>query len=186
MFLRMQKAGPALSRFGSAKRGAAAIEFGIVAVPFFLLTFGLGEVSMFGFAQTSLDYAVSDTARRIRTGEAQVAGATYGDIQTAICNELNSFLVMSCNGNLYLDVHQYPSFAAAASGQNNPIQNNQFDSSGFGYNPGTASSIVVVRAYYRWQVMTPLFQPIFQNVSGGQRILVSTMMFRNEPYAPSP
>lgn len=182
MLLRMRKAGRALRRFGRAKRGAAAIEFGIVAVPFFLLMFGLGEVSMIGFAQTSLDYAVQETARRIRTGEAQVAGTTYGDMQTSICNEMNSFMVMGCNGNLYLDVHNYPSFAQASAGQSDPIQNNQFDSSGFGYNPGNASDIVVVRAYYRWQVLTPLFQPIFQNISGGQRILVSTMMFRNEPY----
>jgi hypothetical protein len=30
--------------------------------------------------------------------------------------------------------------------------------------------------------MTPLFESVFQNISGGERILVSTMMFRNEPY----
>jgi hypothetical protein len=51
-----------------------------------------------------------------------------------------------------------------------------------GYQPGQPSDIVVVRAYYRWKVMTPLFEPIFQNISGGERILVSTMMFRNEPF----
>ncbi|MBS0384162.1 MAG: pilus assembly protein [Proteobacteria bacterium] len=178
----MRKAGRALKRFGRAKRGVAAVEFGLVALPFFLLMFGLGEVSMVGFAQASLDYSVNETARRIRTGEAQVAGATYGDIQTSICTQLSQFIVLTCNGNLYIDVHHYPTFAAAASGQSNPIQNNQFDSSGFGYSPGNASDIVVVRAYYRWHVLTPLFQPIFQNISGGQRILVSTMMFRNEPY----
>ena len=40
----------------------------------------------------------------------------------------------------------------------------------------------VVRAFYRWHVMTPLFQPVFSNVSNGERVLVSTMMFRNEPF----
>jgi hypothetical protein len=103
-------------------------------------------------------------------------------MQSSICNGMNSFMVMSCNGNLYLDVNHYPSFVDAANGQTNPIQNNQFQANGFGYSPGAASDVVVVRAYYRWQVLTPLFQPIFQNVSGGERILVSTMMFRNEPY----
>jgi hypothetical protein len=43
-----------------------------------------------------------------------------------------------------------------------------------------------VRAYYRWQILTPLFASVFQNVSGGERILVSTMMFRDEPYQASP
>lgn len=182
MFLRMPRVGPALRRFGRARRGAAAVEFGLVAVPFFLLMFGVGELSMMGLAQTSLDYAVNETARRIRTGEAQTAGNSYTDMQNQICTGMNRFIVATCNGNLFLDVNHYTSFVNAANGQIDPVQNNQFQTNGFGYSPGVASDIVVVRAYYRWQVITPLFQPIFQNISGGNRILVSTMMFRNEPY----
>ena len=63
-----------------------------------------------------------------------------------------------------------------------PFDDGEFDDSGFGYQPGQPSSIVVVRAYYRWHVMTPMFQQVFQNINGGERVLISTMMFRNEPY----
>jgi Flp pilus assembly protein TadG len=181
MFLRMPALRRALRRFGRARRGAAAVELALVIVPFFLLVAGLAEVSMIGFAQTSLDFAVSETARRIRTGEDQLANRSYSDIQNDLCSQVNNFLVLSCSGNLYLDVQRFQSFVDAANGQTNPIQSNQFQPA-FGYNPGAPSDVVVVRAYYRWQVMTPLFQPIFQNISGGQRILVSTMMFRDEPY----
>lgn len=183
MFGRCGPIGRALRRFSAARRGMAAVEFALVALPFFMLTLGLAEVSMMGFAQTSLDFAMSETARRIRTGEAQVAGDTYGAVQTELCNQFRTFLILDCSGNLYLDVNNYPSFQAAAAGQVNPVQNGQFQANGFGYNPGNPADIVVVRAYYRWQIMTPLFEPIFQNVGNGQRILVSTMMFRNEPYA---
>jgi Flp pilus assembly protein TadG len=182
MFLRMPAMRRALRRFGRARRGAAAVELALVIVPFFLLVTGLAEVAMIGFAQTSLDFAVSETARRIRTGEDQVANRSYSDIQTDLCSQVNNFLILSCNGNLYLDVQRFASFVDAANGQVNPVQNSQFQTGTFGYNPGAPSDVVVVRAYYRWQVMTPLFQPIFQNISGGQRILVSTMMFRDEPY----
>lgn len=184
--MRMPRIGRALRRFGRAKRGAAAVEFGLVAVPFFLLMFGLGEISMMGLAQTSLDFAVTDTGRRIRTGEAQTAGSSYTDMQNSICSGMNSFMVMTCAGNLFLDVKHYTSFVDAANNQTDPIQHNQFQNAGFGYSPGVASDIVVVRAYYRWQVVTPLFQPIFQNTSTGDRYLVSTMMFRNEPYGSGP
>ena len=98
------------------------------------------------------------------------------------CNEINNFIVMGCDGNLYLDVRRFSSFVDASNGAQAPIQNNQFNTGGMGYQPGQPSDIVVVRAYYRWKVMTPLFEPIFQNISGGERILVSTMMFRNEPF----
>jgi Flp pilus assembly protein TadG len=172
----------ALRRFGRARRGMAAVEFALVVIPFFLLTFGLAEVSMIGFAQTSLDFAVAEVARKIKTGENQLSGRSYSDIQAELCSEFRIFLVLDCNGNLYLDVTSYPSFEAAAEGQASPIQNGQFQADGFGYSPGAPADIVVVRAYYRWQVMTPLFQPFFQNVGDGQRILVSTMMFRDEPY----
>lgn len=169
-------------RFKRAKRGSAAVEFALVLMPFFLLTFGLAEVAMLGFAQTSLDFAVSEVAREIRTGQAQMSGRTQGQIQTELCDELNNFLIMGCDGNLYLDVDRFDSFVAANNGANDPIQNNQFNAGGMGYTPGAPSDIVVVRAYYRWKIMTPLFEPVFQNISGGERIIVSTMMFRNEPY----
>jgi hypothetical protein len=151
-------------------------------MPFFLLTFGLAEIAMIGLAQTSLDFAVSETARQIRTGRAQMGGVSQGEIEAQLCGEMNNFLIMDCDGNLFLDVDRFASFTDAANGTQDPIQNNQFQPGGMGYSPGNASDIVVVRAYYRWQIMTPLFETVFQNVTGGQRILVATMMFRNEPY----
>lgn len=172
----------AVRRFARARRGAAALEFTLVVVPFFLLTFGLAEVAMLGFAQTSLNFAVSETGRQIRTGQAQTAGVSAGEIQDRLCENLNSFLVMTCEGSLYLDVKRYSSFTAAAAGTVDPIQDGEFQDSGFGYQPGNPSDIVVVRTYYRWRVLTPLFEPIFANATNGERILVSTMMFRNEPF----
>ncbi|MBK6702551.1 MAG: pilus assembly protein [Caulobacteraceae bacterium] len=172
----------AFRRFARARRGSAAVEFALVLMPFFLLTFGLAEVAMVGFAQTSLDFAVSETARQIRTGQAQTNGGSEAQIRRQLCSELNSFIVMGCDGNLFLDVRRFTSFTDASNSAWNPVQNNQFSAQGMGYQPGQPSDIVVVRAYYRWKVMTPLFEPIFENVSGGERILVSTMMFRNEPF----
>lgn len=182
MFARTQFRMRAFRRFARARRGSAAVEFAFVLMPFFLLTFGLAEVAMIGFAQTSLDFAVSETARQIRTGQAQLGGVTEGQIKNQLCDEVNSFIVMGCDGNLFLDVRRFNSFVDAGNNAQAPIQNNQFSEAGMGYQPGAASDIVVVRAYYRWRVMTPLFEPIFQNISGGERILVSTMMFRNEPF----
>jgi Flp pilus assembly protein TadG len=168
-------------RFGAARRGSAAIEFTLVVVPFFLLTFGLAEVALIGFAQTSLNFAVTESARQIRTGQAQMGGVSADEMEGQICEELNSFLVMACDGNLFLDVDRFDSFTNVGN-QAAPIQDGEFQPGGFGYTPGNASDIVVVRAYYRWKVLTPMFEPVFANVSNGERILVSTMMFRNEPY----
>lgn len=170
-------------RFGDARQGSTAIEFAIVSVPFFLLMFGLIEVLMIGFAQTSLDFAVSNTGREIRTGRVQLNGVTEGEVRDELCGNVNNFMVLTCDGNLFIDVDRYPSFVAAAAGTTNPIDGSgNFQTGDFGFNPGNGSDIIVVRAYYRWEVVTPVFERLFANTNSGQRILISTMMFRNEPF----
>ena len=169
----------ALKRFLRAREGATAVEFGLLALPFFLLTFGLAEVALIGFAQTSLDYAVSETARQIRTGQAQNAAATADQIKAQLCTKLTNLIPMDCNNNLYLDVKAFQSYVSATN--TNPVQNGNFDTAGFDFNPGGRNDVVVVRAFYKWQVLTPMFQTVFANV-GTQRVLASSMMFRNEPF----
>jgi len=169
-----------LRRFAKAREGVAAVEFGLIALPFFLLTIGVAEVSLMGYAQASLNFAVSDTAREIRTGRAQEAGVTELEIHRELCDRTGALFFVSCD-NLFLDVQRFASFADIDPNPV-PIVNGELQSDLFGYNPGLASDIVVVRAYYRWNVITPLFERFFANANGGERILMSTMMFRNEPF----
>ncbi len=183
MFAPLHTLARKLRRFGRARRGVTALEFALVLPPFLLLTVGLAEVAMIGLAQTSLDFAVAETARQIRTGQAQTGGVTASEIERRLCDQFDDFLVVDCASNLSLDVKHFSSFVDASNNMAAPISNGQFDPSGFGYSPGVASDIVVVRAYYRWDVMTPLFESVFGNVANGDRILISTMMFRSEPYA---
>ncbi len=172
----------ALKRFHRAKRGSVAIEFGFVAIPFFYIIAALAEISMMGLAQTSLDFAISDVGRDIRTGRAQMSGSTGPQMKQALCDEFANFLAIDCDANLYLDVRQYPSFVAIT--EPDPVDDDgEFDDSGFGYAPGQASEIVVVRAYYRWHVLTPWFSALLADTNNGERIIISTMMFRNEPFS---
>lgn len=171
----------ATRRFGRARRGSAAVEFSLVVIPFFFLIFGLAEIALLSLAQSSLNFAVQDTGREIRTGQAQLSGQSATQIRTSICNRLNRFMRLNCIGTLWIDVKRYNSYVDVGN-LTPPIQNGNLDPSTFGYNPGAASDIVVVRAFYRWHVVTPMFEAILGNVSGGDRILVSSMMFRNEPY----
>lgn len=181
MFAFAKRLNRARRRFGKARRGSAAVEFAFVVLPFFLLTFGTAEIALIGLAQSSLNFAVADAGRLIRTGQAQTGGVTEAEISQMICDRLNNFMVMSCIDTLYLDVDRFDSFVDV-QGQQNALQNGNFDEGVLGYEPGDPSQIVVVRAYYRWRMITPMFERILANVGSGDRILVSTMMFRNEPY----
>lgn len=181
MFARLKSLKNKVRRFKKARRGSAAIEFALVVIPFFMLTAGLAEVAMIGFAQTSLDFAVAETSRLIRTGQAQTSNMSATQMRDAMCTQINKFLIMGCQNNLFLDVERFNSFVDADT-NNDPTADGTLDDSDVTYAPGASSDIVVVRAYYRWHVLTPMFEPIFENMSNGDRILVSTMMFRNEPW----
>ena len=173
----------ALKRFGRDRKGVAAVEFGLVALPFFTLMLALVEVTLIGLAQTSLDMAVSDAARRIRVGDVQAEGLTQNDIRNEICTEMTWILSLDCDSKLYLDVQNFTSYVAVNNPD--PFASGDFDPSGFAFSPGSRSDIVLVRTYYEWSTITPFFGQIFGNTSGGARILASSIMFRNEPF-PAP
>ncbi len=168
------------TRFGRDRRGAAALEFGFVAVPFFLLLVGLAEVTVMGFAQTTLDHAVSETGRRIRTGDVQTNDETLTDLRADLCETITLFVGATCQDRLFLEVDRFDSFVDAS----NPaaIADIDFNQVTMAFDPGAASDIVVVRAYYRWSIITPLFASIFRNSGTTDRMMISTMLFRNEPF----
>lgn len=186
MFARVKSFAKSLRHLRRDESGHAAVEFGLVALPFFLLMFGLGELGLIGFAQTSLDHAATEVSRRIRTGQAQSTGQSYQDIKDMLCDEMSNFGTLDCDTSLFLDVDTFDSYVNVSN--NNPIENSELNTDDFGYSPGAASSIVVVRAFYRWRVLTPVFQGVFANlndpISGHRtdRLLATTLMFRNEPY----
>ncbi len=160
--------------------GAAAVEFALVIIPLFWMIFGMAEFGAMSMVQTNLDSALSEAGRKIRTGTAQGAGMTKVQLEAEICANLNEIMSLSCPGNLFLDVDRYDSFANVGNGT--PTSNGAMDMAQLGYTPGGADEVVLVRAYYQWEIFTPLFGAIFANMADGKRLVVSSMLFRNEPF----
>jgi Flp pilus assembly protein TadG len=176
----------ALRRFRRRTDGSAAVEFAMIAGPFLLVLFALVEVGLISFAQTNLDYALSETARRIRTGEVQSEGLSAGDVHEEVCTNLHRIMGMDCD-RLYVDVDRFVNFTAA--GNPVPIADGQVDQAQIGYAQTQPGDVVLVRGYFEWRIITPFFQPIFSNIGGDSRLLVSSVLFRNEPFpavAPGP
>ena len=175
-----ERLAPRLALFARAKGGAAAVELALVALPFFALLLGVIELSLIFLVSSSLENATALAARTIRTGQLQTGGsATASAFKTTICNNFG-WLPSSCNGNLYVDVETFTTFASVTAPQ--PVTNGVFDSSKLSFSPGNPSDIVVVRAYYQWPLIAPLMFQSAQQLSGGKLLITSTQAFRNEPY----
>ena len=82
-------------QFAQNRRGAAAVEFALIAAPFFFLIFGLLEVCLIFIMSTVMEHAVSEAARPLRTGEAQQAGMTDIQFRQALCSEF--FGILECD-----------------------------------------------------------------------------------------
>jgi Flp pilus assembly protein TadG len=159
-----------LRRFARNKQGTTAIEFGLVAVPFFMIIVGIAEIAMMGLAQTNLDYATTEAGREIRTGRAQLGGVSAEEAKLEVCQNFGRFMTLA-----FTDIETDP-----------PVVDGELQTEGFAYEPGAPSDIVVVRTYYRWRMLTPMFDRLLADINGGERLIVSTMMFRNEPYEAEP
>lgn len=168
-----------LQNWAADKRGIAAVEFAMIAVPFFFLIFGLLEVCAIFIMTTVLEHGLNEASRSIRTGQAQQAGFGIVAFKNAVCAEL--FDLLDCEGNLSLDVQTFSDFTSTT--YNSPIDDDgNFTPDGFGFNPGGQNEIVVVRAFYEWKLFTPVMSAPLSNMSQGRRLLQSTIAFRNEPF----
>ena len=97
-------------RFVRQQDGSAAVEFGLVAVPFLGLTFAILETALVFFAGQTLETAVTDSARLIMTGQAQDKAWTKDDFKTEVCSRIHG--LFDCVGGVYVDVKTYENFAA--------------------------------------------------------------------------
>ena len=166
-------------RFADDRRGAAAVEFAMIAAPFFFLIFGLLEVCLIFIMSTILEHAVSEASRPLRTGEAQETGMTKVQFRQAVCNEL--FDMLNCDARLYMDVRTVSNFAATPTGS--PLDGDgEIDDTDFVFEPGGPNDIVAVRVFYEWDLITPLISQPLRNMGGNRHLLQANAVFRNEPF----
>ena len=156
----------------------------IVGAPFVALVFGLFELGMVFLVSTTLENATDEVSRQIRTGQVQTNGGSASTIKTAICNEM-SWLGSNCIANLNLDVRSFTSFAGQ-SAPPNPVTGGVVDPAKFCWDPGGAGSVMLVRAYYTWNLIMPVLNAGLVNAGGTKRLITLAISFRNEPYNNTP
>jgi Flp pilus assembly protein TadG len=173
-----------LAALGRDEGGAAAVEFGLVAAPFFAVLFAILQIGLIFLTGQVLDNATSDAARMIRTGEVHDAGLDENGFRGLICG--GAAILPNCQANLRIDVRRVANFAGAVMAGD--TSSGQLDEAGFGYDIGNGGDIVVVRAFYEWPIWVPFMsvpdgQPVqYSDLASGNFMLTSALVFRNEPF----
>jgi Flp pilus assembly protein TadG len=176
------------SRRKGNRRGATAVEFALIATPFLVMLFALVEIMMIFFVQTTLEAAVAEEARRIRTGQVQTAALSKAQFKQAVCDRM--YGMGDCTNRLFVMVQSFttaPDALSAAPWADGTLTPGS--AADEPYDNSVAGQIVVVRSFYVWPLMTPGLG-MMQSFSGfssptlgdANRMLVATAAFRNEPF----
>jgi len=160
------------------EEGATAVEFALVAFPFIYLLVGTIELSIMFAATSTLDAATNDAARLIRTGQVQ---QTNGDPQQlfedTLCAKASVFIPCSAIQYEVVTMSGFSDFASFPAG---------FDDDGNlisqGFNPGAVDDVILIRAAYRYPLMTPLFGHAFSDGPNNTKLMLTTVVLETEPY----
>lgn len=132
------------------RSGATAVEFGLVAVPFLVVVLGILELALIFLVSGTLDTATAAVARQSSMLETR---PTTAALAARICTAMPSF-ARGCDTALEVTSSEF----GAAAGQ---------------------SAIVVIRAVYRWPLLSPLVGRALPS-GDGSLSFIATSAFRLE------
>jgi Flp pilus assembly protein TadG len=171
-----------LQRLWRDETGVTAIEFGILAPPFFAMIGVILETSVMFLSSQVLDSAVHDASRQIRTGQAQHQKYTLAQFEDLICDRLFG-LFSDCHA-LQVNVKPVNKFIDAVVTA--PVDPNCVKDCPWlideTFDPGTRSNTVLVQVYYKWPVVLNLPSLMPNKMEDGTVLMGSVDVFRNEPF----
>jgi Flp pilus assembly protein TadG len=160
-------------------RGAAALEFALVAVPLICLILAAVQTAIIMFYDQALQTATEKSARQLMTGSVQDSGLNQAAFKSLVCANAPLF---RCSG-LMVDVQSASSFSSISTSALAPTYNGSGAvTNAWTYNPGSAGDIVILRVMYDWPVFGGPLAVGLANQSNGAFLMVGTAVFKNEPY----
>src|SRR5690242_11423625 len=165
--------------FVADSKGATAVEFALVAVPFLALIVALIQTFLVFFAQELLESVVQRSSRLILTGQVQSQQMKQDDFKQAVCNQI--VILFSCAG-VMVDVQ----VATTGSSANTSAPTLAFKPDGtvansWQFNAGSAGDVVVVKVMYQWPVFLGPLGFNLANLPNGNRLIMASAAFQNEP-----
>ena len=158
------------------ERGTNAVEFALLALPFFGLLLGVIQLGLIFLAGQSLDQAIDNAAREIRTGQTRSINTAVNTFRTNLCDDIP--IIMDCENNLEVSVQSFASFEDTTLTplfvDNSPVFTGDYET-------GNGGEIVVISA----AVSIPLVAgSLFGTGDGsGRSRLSSSLVFTNENFA---
>jgi len=168
-----------INKFCRDKEGATALEFAMLAIPFMFLVLGIIEIGFLFGAASFLEGGTLVSSRLIRTGQVQGGADPEAAFAAALCDNVD--MLLRCSDLIY-EVVLIPGDTFLGTGEFPPA----FDADGLlvssGFNPGEQNDVILIRTFYNYPFLTPLVGGFLGQGGRNSRMLLSTVVLRNEPY----
>jgi Flp pilus assembly protein TadG len=167
-------------RMKTEEDGVTAIEFAMLAFPFFMLLMAIIESSLMFFAGQMLESAVDDVGRQIRTGQLD-NNMTETDLRDAICEE--AALLFTCS-KINIDMQVVAEFEDLAD-KPTPNSDDELDPADFSFQAAGPRQVVMVTVMTEWPIYTNYLQQYLSKLKSGNALLTAVAVFQTEPWTPS-
>ena len=159
------------------KEGAAAIEFGLMAMPFFTLLFAILEVAFMFFIDSSLDAALQMTARQVRTGKASTENWNLATFKSKVC--ANMSLAFDCENKLLVKTTAMADFSSvsyvsAVKGGKMSVEES--------FSAGESGDYMLIQAFLPFDSVLAFAGVDAHTLDDGSYALAASALFRNEPF----
>ena len=161
------------------RSGVAAVEFALVAAPFFFPIFAILQLALLFVIDALLENATLQTARLIRTGEAVDRGLDREQFKAALCADMSLF-AGGCSDRLVVEVRELTQFRDPPP--QNPVVDGVLSEASLPYTNGQAGSLMLVRVWYKQPLFVPTLSQAVSRSGSGEVLLNVTTAFRSEPY----
>lgn len=164
-------------RFVRDVRGVAAIEFAMLALPFFMLVFAILETGLVFMAETTLERGVESVARDVRTGVFRADRLEEDEFRERICDGVG--FLLDCS-KLKVDLAVYAEFDDV-EGAPPTKPDGSSDFSGFGYDRPGPDQVVALRVVYDWPLTLDFIRKAYGN-SAGDFEMMAMAAFKTESF----
>jgi Flp pilus assembly protein TadG len=175
----------AIRAFGRNQEGATAVEFALVAIPFFGLLFVTIQLALVLWTTQMLEAAVATASRELFTGQFQTdpnnallkASDLRNKFKDKVCKNIVG--VFDCPTMVSVDVRS----SATVSGLAAPSPNNNgvYDTSGYTFQTPARNEIALVRVSMQFPNYASIFNPT-TTLNNGYQLIMANAAFRVEPF----
>lgn len=159
------------------RKGSAAIEFAILALPFFVVIFAIAEIAVMYFVDSGLDAALNKAVRQVRVGVAKNGNWDAKKFKEVVCDNLS--FSFGCSTKLKVRATVITNMASIT--KIDPITGGSL-AVAEDFNLGQSGSYVLIQAYLPWDPTFKLYTISAGKLTDGSYVLGSAELIKNEPF----